>query len=296
MERQCHDIANRLQIATSTAHRIFKRFEKTGDVAPPKQPSRLHTRKLDEHHELLIIAIVMENPCVYLRELCQRIEDATNVRVSGSTVCRILRKNGYTRKKIQQVARQRSVEYRAAFVAHVLQYDPEYFVWVNETGSDAKNHIRKFGYALRGQTPIYHRFVARGKRISAIAAISCKGLVGVELTTGSVNSGRFLEFVQDTLIPEIQPFDGSRRRSIVIMDNCSIHHAQLVKRALQDAGIMVIYLPPYNPDLNPIEEAFSYIKYFLKDHDELLQAVTRLTLLPSYKQHSTILPRKNVKD
>ena len=62
---------------------------------------------------------------VYLRELCQRIEDATNVRVSESTVCRILRKNGYTRKKIQQVARQRSVEYRAAFMAHVLQYDPE---------------------------------------------------------------------------------------------------------------------------------------------------------------------------
>ena len=74
-------------------------------------------------------------------------------------------------------------------MAHVLQYDPEYFVWVDET---AKNHIRKFGYALRGQTPIYHRFVARGKRISAIAA---KGLVGVELTTGSVNSGKFLEFV-----------------------------------------------------------------------------------------------------
>ena len=216
---------------------------------------------------------------MYLRELCQRIEDATNVLVSGSTVCRILRKNGYTRKKIQQVARQRSVEYRAAFMAHVLQCDPEYFVWVDETGSDAKNHIRKFGYALCGQTPIYHRFVARGKHISAIAAISCKGLVGVELTTGSVNSGRFLEFVQGTLIPEMQPFDGSRRRLIVIMDNCSIHHAQLVKRALQDAGIMVIYLPPYSPDLNPIEEAFSYIKYFLKDHDELLQAVTHPTAI-----------------
>ena len=105
-------------------------------------------------------------------------------------------------------------------------------MWVDETGSDAKNHIRKFSYTLRGQTPIYHRFVARGKRISAIASItSCKGLVGVELTTGSVNSGRFLEFVRGTLIPEMQPFDGSRRRSIVIMDNCSIHHAQLVKRS-----------------------------------------------------------------
>ena len=48
-------------------------------------------------------------------------------------------------------------------MAQVLQYDPEYFVWVDESGSDAKSHIRKFGYALRGQTPIYHRFLARGK-------------------------------------------------------------------------------------------------------------------------------------
>ena len=90
MEMQFRDIARRLQIATSTAHRIFKRFEDSGDVAPRKQSSRLHARKLDEHHELLIIAIVMENPCVYLREVCQQIEEATHTRVSGSTVCRIL--------------------------------------------------------------------------------------------------------------------------------------------------------------------------------------------------------------
>ena len=108
MKMQFRDIARRLQIATSTAHRIFKCFEESGDIAPSKQSSRLHARKLDEHHELLIIAIVMENPCVYLREVCQRIEEATHTRVSGSTVCRILRRNGYT-KKIRQVARQKKV-------------------------------------------------------------------------------------------------------------------------------------------------------------------------------------------
>ena len=161
-------------------------------------------------------------------------------------------------------------------MAQVLQYDPEYFVWVDESGSDAKSHIRKFGYALRGQTPIYHRFLARGKRISAIAAISCEGLVGVELTTGNVNADKCLEFVQGTLIPEMEPFDGTKRKSIVVLDNCSIHHARSVKDTLQDAGILVIYLPPYSPDLNPIE-AFSYIKCYLKDHDDLLQAVTQPT-------------------
>ena len=55
------------------------------------------------------------------------------------------------------------------------------------------------------------------------------------------------------------------------MDNCAIHHTQEVKDTLQQAGIFVIFLPPYSPDLDPAEELFSYVKYYLKDHDEILQ-------------------------
>ena len=89
----------------------------------------------------------------------------------------------------------------------------------------------------------------------------CNALyVGADLTTGSVNGGTFLEFVHGTLIPEMEPFDGSIRKSIVILDNCSVHHTADVKQAFNDAGILVIYLPPYSPDLNPIEETFSYVK------------------------------------
>ena len=57
------------------------------------------------------------------------------------------------------------------------------------------------------------------------------------------------------------------------MDNYSVHHVQEVKDLLDSAGIIVIFLPPYSPDLNPIESAFSSVKYYLKQHDELLQAV-----------------------
>ena len=67
----------------------------------------------------------------------------------------------------------------------------------------------------------------------------------MELTTGSVSAEKFLEFVQGTLIPEMLPFDGTGKKSIVILYNCSIHHARLVKDILQDAGILVIDLPLY---------------------------------------------------
>ena len=63
---QYKDIAKRLQIGVGTAHRIFKKFEHTGDVAPLKRSSKPEIRNLDEHHELYIIGLVAENPGVSL--------------------------------------------------------------------------------------------------------------------------------------------------------------------------------------------------------------------------------------
>ena len=120
---------------------------------------------------------------------------------------------------------------------------------------------------------VYTRTLARGKRISAIAAISSEGWLGVELTYNSVDSDKFFDFIWGTLIPNMQPFDGSNTKSIVIMDNCFIHRVEPVKELLQDAGILIFLPPPYSPDYNPIEKTFSSIKYYLKDHDEMLQTL-----------------------
>ena len=106
-----------------------------------------------------------------------------------------------------------------------------------------------------------------------IAAISTNGLVTYDLVHGSVNGERFLQFLQGKLIPEMLPYDGENPYSILVMDNCTIHYVQPVLDTLKQMGILVLFLPPYSPDMNPIEEMFSYIKYYLKDHDPILQAL-----------------------
>ncbi|MDD9817424.1 MAG: IS630 family transposase [Gammaproteobacteria bacterium] len=271
MEASFADIASRLQIAPSTAHRIFSQFKETGNVTPMEQPDLESMRKLDEHHELLILVAVSSNPSLYLQELCELVRTATGVSVSGSTVCRLLRRNGFTRKKVQQVAKQRCTDYRAAYMAHILQFPKECLVFVDETGCAAKDQVRKFGYSLRGEKAICHRYLARGKRVSAITAISSDGLLGVELTTGTNSADNFADFVRGTLVPNMQPFNGHSERSVAVMDNCSIHHVHLVMEIFRGAGILVIFLPPYSPDYNPIELTFSSIKSYLKDHDTLLE-------------------------
>ena len=110
-------------------------------------------------------------------------------------------------------------------MADIFAYKKGMFVFIDETGSDRRDHIRRFGYALRGEAPVYHRLLARGRRISTIAAISCDGLLECELVTGTVNGDVFLEFVQGSLIPQMLPFDGINKRSIAILDNCSVHRS-----------------------------------------------------------------------
>ena len=109
MDLTYRQIAHGLQIAVGTAHRIFKRFTDTGDVSPTSQKgvSRYNLRKLDQYHELYILCLISEKPGLYLAELCQNIHESTNVMVSGSTICRLLHRNGCSRKKIVQVVKQR---------------------------------------------------------------------------------------------------------------------------------------------------------------------------------------------
>lgn len=71
-------------------------------------------------------------------------------------------------------------------------------------------------------------------------------------------------------------FDGTSPKSIVIMDNCSIHHVTEIQQLFDQVGILVVFLPPYSPEYNPIEETFSYVKYYLKQHDEFLQHISNL--------------------
>ena len=258
-----------------TAHRIFKRFQETGDLAAHEIARRPDVRKLDKNAEILAIGIILGNPRLYLSEVCSEIKVATEIEISPSTVCRLLAGYGFTRKKIQRIAKQRSSDLRAQYFAWVLQFDVNMLVFIDETGCDRHDILHKYGYFFRGIPPVCWQIFSRGQRISAIAAISADGLVAYELHAGTVNSDVFLDFVRGTLILELTPFDGESPRSIVIMDNLSVHHVQAVQDVFHQAGILVYFLAPYSPDLNPIEETFSYIKGYLRQHEEVVEALNR---------------------
>ena len=108
----------------------------------------------------------------------------------------------------------------------------------------------------------YQLFVY-GKRISGIGILTTQGIEDVYIVEGSVNGAVFIQFIQRCLLNVIQPFNGSNHNSVVVFDNASIHHLSTVFDLITAAGALVSFLPPYSPDLNPIEEAFSKVKAYI---------------------------------
>jgi len=88
-----------------------------------------HARQMDMQLELYAIGYVLEHPNIYLFELCQKIQDSSDVQVSKSTICRLLRKHGFIHEKLQQIALQQSSLVRGKFMVTTMMYKREQFVW-----------------------------------------------------------------------------------------------------------------------------------------------------------------------
>lgn len=135
---------------------IYKQFSLTGDVAPKHQPLRRDYKSLDHSDEPFILGVILDTPSTYLQELCQVVHEVFGKDVSPATICRVVRRNCYTRKKLQYVAKQRSVEYRGFYMSQIQLFYQDQFVFVDEIGCKSKDHMHRFGYALRGKSPTQH--------------------------------------------------------------------------------------------------------------------------------------------
>ena len=247
------DIADLLYIHVTTVRRIIAQFDAQGDVAPVKYkhgPKQM----LGQQDQDAIIELLMANPAIYLDELQHELHQSTGNWASITTIFRTIRCLGFTRKILRHIAIQRSDVKRAEFMEEMHYITANMIVWLDETGSDRRNERRTRGYHLRGMTPTDFRFTIRGKRLFSIGIMSTRGVEDVDTYEGSINGDKFHDFVQRCLVPIMQPFNGTNDRSIVVMDNASIHHVDRVVTTIQQTGALVRFLPPYSPDYNPIEE------------------------------------------
>ena len=135
--------------------------------------------------------------------------------------------------------------------------DPDRLVFVDETGASTKM-ARRCGRAVRGQrcrAPVPH---GHWKTTTFVGALRLGGMTAPMVLDGAMHGAAFLAYVEQVLVPTLSPGD------IVVMDNLSAHRSAAVRDAICRAGAELRFLPPYSPDLNPIEMAFSKFKAYLK--------------------------------
>ena len=133
----------------------------------------------------------------------------------------------------------------------------EKLVFIDET-SLKTNLIRMYGRARRGERVVDYTPHGHWKTTTLVSALRHDGLTAPMVIDGALDGSLFLAYVEQVLLPTLQPGD------VVVLDNLSSHKSRRVQELIESVGARVSYLPPYSPDLNPIELAFSKLKWLLR--------------------------------
>ena len=219
------EVANLLHVSTKAVERYIECFLRTGNVTPDLRKNG--PDRINMYEEMLLI-------------------QATSVSVACSTICRTLKKLGFSRQQVCHVRMQQSGKERMQFLAEMVAFEPEMLVWIDEPGFTRRNSLRKFGYGVQGLPPQDFTLKIGGHHCSAIGIMTTDGIEDVYVTEKSVDGEKFMEFVEDTLLPILLPFDGQNSKSVVIMDNTTIRHIEPVVGAINSVGAIVRYLPRYS--------------------------------------------------
>jgi transposase len=147
-------------------------------------------------------------------------------------------------------------------------------IFLDETWATT-NMARTHGRAPRGQRLIAAVPHGHWHTTTFLCGLRCDGLVAPLVLDGAINGAAFLAYVEQMLAPVLRPGD------VVILDNLASHKVIGVREAINARGASILYLPPYSPDLNPIELAFSKLKRLLRTAaartvDALWNAIGRL--------------------
>jgi transposase len=140
-------------------------------------------------------------------------------------------------------------------------------VFLDETWAKT-NMTRTHGYAPRGQRLADAAPHGHWHTTTFVGALRVDGFIAPLVVDGAVNGELFRAYVEQQLVPALRAGD------VVVMDNLGSHTVAGVRRAIEGAGCRLLFLPPYSPDLNPVENAFSKLKRLLRTAAE--RAVERL--------------------
>lgn len=259
--------ARQFLVGDSTAITWFGRYQETGSIEPvPRNKS--NRSRLNDHREWLLELIKAE-PDLTLEEIAARLAER-HVKAVPSAVWRFYERNGISLKKTEHAAEQDRPDVaraREEWRREQPRLDPTRLVFIDETGT-ATDMARLRGRGPRGQRVVGKVPYGHWKTTTFVAGLRYDSITAPFVIDRPMNGEIFLAYVRNFVAPTLKCGD------IVVMDNLSAHKVAGVRDAIREAGADILYLPPYSPDLNPIEQAFAKLKALLRKAAE--RSVTAL--------------------
>src|SRR3954447_16065947 len=254
-EGSLRQIARRFLVSISFVTRLLRLHRSTGSLEPRPHGGGEPAVHGQEDVERLR-RLVRQQPDATLEELRQRL----GASCSTMTIARALRKLRLPRKKkiprAQEQDRPDVQEKRQGFCEGLAGVDPRRLVFVDECGANTAM-TRTHGRAPVGQR-VYTNTPGRWESITLTCGLRLSGVTAALAFPGATNTDVFETYVEEVLVPELKPGD------VVIWDNLKPHESEEAIEAVEAAGARVVPLPPWSPDLTPIEEMVSKVKGSLR--------------------------------
>nr|WP_156348770.1 IS630 family transposase [Sphingomonas sp. Leaf230] len=251
--------AVRFGVSAASAVRWQQLANQHGTPAPQQQGGDRRSMRIEAHAGLILDAY-KATPDITLAELQALLADH-GTEVALGTIWRFFARRGITPQKKTAHATEQDrpdiLTRREEWFDGQLDLDPEQLVFIDETWAST-NMARRYGRAPRGER--LRAGVPHGhwKTKTFVAGLSRTGMIAPWVLDGPMNGDAFTTYVTRVLVPELSP------GNVVIMDNLSSHKVPAVRAAIEAAGARLLFLPPYSPDFNPIEMAFSKLKAHLR--------------------------------
>jgi transposase len=246
-------------VSPSFVSKLGQRWRRSGCIDPLKSGGDRRSGAIEAQRDWLLQTIEA-TPDLTLREIRDRL-GKRGTSTSKSSVARFFQRHRISCKKKTLHATERDradvSAARAAWKAQQPEFDATRLVFLDET-SMTTNMAR-----TRGRSPVGARVVgaipqAHWKTTTFVAALRLNAMTAPLVIDGAMTGAVFLAYVEQQLAPSLS------RGDIVVMDNVSVHRVAGVEQAITAKGATIRHLPPYSPDMNPIEQAFAKLKAMLR--------------------------------
>ncbi|MET0530097.1 MAG: IS630 family transposase [Microvirga sp.] len=256
----CHEAARHFEVSVAFVVRLMATYRATGSLAPKPEGGWRYS-KLDPHRDFLIRRVTKKDD-ITMPQLAAELA-ALGTKVTPAAISHWFIRQGYSFKKTLRASEQGRSDVRQAREhwrtkrQPRMRQEPHRLVFLDETGTSTKMT------RLRGRCPKGQRLYAKAPfghwlTQTFIAGLRCYGLTAPWVIDGPMTRRIFETYVATQLAPTLSQGD------VVILDNLPAHKSEKAAQCLKQRGAWFLFLPPYSPDLNPIEQVFSQIKAHLR--------------------------------